>query len=153
MAERLVEVSDGNETVLHTFPITVGTSSGAAAHGDAEFEDKALQAAAHAQLVPDEDLATLTARMHVSRGGPLEPYGDDLDVLSQTRRGLQQAVRERAYLLWETDGCPPGQADAYWHRARDQQHRERAYVLWQQAGCPLGRADDDWRRIEEFEAL
>ena len=71
----------------------------------------------------------------------------------KTRRGLQQAVRERAYLLWEMDGCPPGQADKYWHRAREQQQRERAYVLWQQAGCPAGRADDDWRRIEAFEAL
>jgi len=153
MAERLVEVSDGNETVLHTFPITVGASDSNSAHADAEYEGKALQAAAHAQLVPDGDLATLTAKMHVSRGGPLQPYGDDLDVLSQTKRGLQQAVRERAYLLWETDGCPAGQADEYWHRAREQQHRERAYVLWQQAGCPEGRADDDWRRIEEFEAL
>ena len=28
-------------------------------------------------------------------------------------------IRERAYLLWEADGCPEGRADEYWERARE----------------------------------
>jgi len=28
-------------------------------------------------------------------------------------------VRERAYFLWEADGCPVGQADEFWERARE----------------------------------
>jgi hypothetical protein len=28
-------------------------------------------------------------------------------------------IRERAYLLWEQDGCPHGRADEYWERARE----------------------------------
>jgi hypothetical protein len=30
----------------------------------------------------------------------------------------EDQVRLRAYELWEADGCPPGQPDEYWHRAR-----------------------------------
>jgi hypothetical protein len=45
------------------------------------------------------------------------------------KRSLDQIVRERAYLLWEKDGCPHGCAEEYWHRAHDQRLRERAYVL------------------------
>jgi len=149
MAERLVDVLDSRKTVLHTFPVTVG---GPDAPSDAQYEDKASKAAAHAQLVPDAELPSLTTRMHVSRGGALAPYGDDSDVMSQTKKALEQAVREHAYFLWQEDGCPVGRADEYWQRAHDQHLRERAYVLWQQEGCPDGRADEHWRLTEEFQA-
>jgi hypothetical protein len=152
MPERLVDVSGSNKTVLHTFPITLRGSDGDIMPKDAEYEEKALMAAAHAQLVPGADLKHLTTRMHVSRSGPLEPFGDDWDVLSQTKQGLDQVVRERAYLLWEMDGCPQGVADEYWHRAHDQHLRERAYVLWEQEGCPSGQADEHWHRTQEFES-
>jgi hypothetical protein len=52
---------------------------------DTEYEEKALKAAAHAQLVPNADLESLTTRMHARRSGPLEPFGDDRDVLSWIR--------------------------------------------------------------------
>ncbi len=150
MEERLVDVlHSSGAAVIHTFPITIGGSD--IASKDAEYEEKALKAAAYAQLVPDADLKCLTTRMHVSRGGALEPYGDDRDVLSQTKQSLDQVVRERAYFLWEQEGCPEGRADEYWHRAHDQHLRERAYVLWRQKGCPEGRADEHWRRTREFE--
>jgi hypothetical protein len=29
--------------------------------------------------------------------------------------------------------------------------RERAYFLWQQDGCPEGRADEHWQQSCEFE--
>ena len=96
MPERLVDVSGSNRTVLHTFPITLSGSDGEVMPKDTEYEEKALRAAAHAQLVPDADLENLTTRMHASRSGQLEPFGDDRDVLSQTKRGLDQVVRERA---------------------------------------------------------
>ena len=150
--ERLVDVLGINKTVLHTFPITLGESGSAVAPIDADYEEKALRAAAHAQLSPDADLKNLTTRMHVSRGGPLEPFGDELDVSSQTKEGLDQMVRERAYFLWEMDGCPHGDADEYWHRAHEQHLRERAYALWQQEGYSVGRADEYWYRTQEFES-
>ena len=76
MAERLVDVLNSSKAaVIHTFPITIGGLD--IASKEAEYEEKALKAAAHAQLVPDADLKGLTTRMHVSRGGALEPYGDD----------------------------------------------------------------------------
>jgi Protein of unknown function (DUF2934) len=152
MTERLVDVSGNNQNVIHTFPVTIGGSSVDVTPKDAEYEEKALQAAAYAQLVPDSDLKNLTTRMHVSRSGQLEPYGDDRAVLSQTKQGLDQAVRARAYFLWESDGCPHGGAEEYWHRAHDQHLRERAYILWQQEGCPAGRADEFWHRTYEFES-
>lgn len=149
MAERLVDVLNTNKTVLHTYPITIGDSD--IASKDAEYEGKASRAAAHAQLVPDADLKSLTTRMHIGRGGALAPYGDGRDVLSQTKQGLDQAVRERAYFLWQQEGCQDGRANEYWDRAHEQHLRKRAYVLWQQEGCPEGRADEYWHRTREFE--
>lgn len=49
MTERLVDVSSSNKTVLHTFPVTI---VGGLTPKDAEYEEKALKAAVHAQLVP-----------------------------------------------------------------------------------------------------
>ena len=150
MTERLVDVLDRNGAVIHTYPITIPESDNEA--DDAKYKAKALEAASHGRLVPDADLGSLTARMHVSRGGRMAPSGDNLPGDSQTKVGLEQVVRERAYFLWEQEGRPGGRAEEYWHRALDQHLRERAYVLWQQEGSPEGRADEYWRRVLDFEA-
>jgi len=71
---------------------------------------------------------------------------------SETKRALDEGVRERAYLFWEKDGRPDGRAEEHWQRARDQHLRERAYVLWQQEGSPEGRQDEHSRRLVDFQA-
>ena len=149
MSERLVDILNGNDAVVHTFPVTVGNSSHASP--DAEYQAKGIEAAGHAQLVPDSGLGDLTARMHVSRGGALRPYGDGTSACSQTKQGLDQIVRERAYFLWEGEGRSEGRADEHWHRAHHRHLCERAYVLWQQQGCPEDQADQLWQRVVEFE--
>ncbi len=148
MTERLVDILNRHGLTIHTYPITLEDPAAA----DVDYERKALEAAAHGQLVPDDDLGKLTARMHISRGGHLQPSGDDVDSSSETKAGLEQEIRERAYLLWEKDGCPEGRSEEYWARALDQHLRNRAYVLWQQQGSHEGRADANWLRLEEFEA-
>ena len=105
----MVDVLNSGNTVLHTYPITIRGSG--VASKDAEYEAKASRAAANAHLVPDADLKGLTTRMHVSRSGALAPYGDDRDILSETKQGLDQVVRERAYVVWQQEGCPEGRAD------------------------------------------
>ena len=150
MPERLVDVLHSNGLVIHTYPVTLDGSGGSAS--DDDYKAKALEAAAHGRLVPDAELGSLTARMHVSRGGPLQPYGDQVSSTSETKLGLEQAVRERAYFLWEQEGRPEGRADEYWDRALDEHLRERAYVLWQQEGSPEGGADQYWHRLREFQA-
>jgi hypothetical protein len=137
MAERLVDVLYRSGTVIHTYPVTLDDLAEAA--DEAAYEAKALEAAAHGRLVPDSELGTLTARIHVSRGGQMAPYGDNLAGNSETKASLEQTVRERAYLLWKEDGMPEGRADEYWHRAHDQHLRDRAYVLWEQ-GPPRRRS-------------
>ena len=72
-------------------------------------------------------------------------------MLSETKQSLDQVVRERAYLLWEKDGCPHDRSEEYWHLAHDQRLRERAYVLWRQEGCPEGRAEEQWHRSRRCE--
>jgi hypothetical protein len=56
--------------------------------------------------------------------------------------GPGQLVRERAYFLWENDGCPDGRAN--WQKAHDEHLQGRAYILWQQEGSPEGQADEQW---------
>jgi hypothetical protein len=53
MAEDLVDVLNSDGAVVHTFPITLDSSDIAP---DADYEFKAFEAAAHAQLVPDAEL-------------------------------------------------------------------------------------------------
>ena len=104
MPERLVDVEKHGSKVLHTFPVTIS----APAVEEEAFKEKALEAAGNAKLVPNEELESLNAKMHVSRGGQLTPYGDPHGVLAETKAGLDQVVRERASLLWEQAGRPDG---------------------------------------------
>jgi hypothetical protein len=39
-------------------------------------------------------------------------------------QGSDERVRVRAYLMWEADGKPDGEADLYWHRARERMEAE-----------------------------
>ena len=149
MTERLVDVLDNSGAVLHTYPITLGELGDVP--DDAAYEQKALEAAAHGRLVPDAELRSLTARIHVSRGGQLSSYGDEVQRDSETKVGLEQAVRERAYALWEQDGRPKRALRSI-GIALDEHLRQRAYTLWQQDGSPAGRADEYWDRLIKFQA-
>jgi hypothetical protein len=144
MAEKLVDVIH-HGSVIHTYPVTLSDKA-----TDGEFIARALEAAAHGQLVPDDQLGSLTGEMHVSRGGSLG-HGDPVAGDSETKAGLARLVRERAHALWEQDGCPEGRDEEYWFRARDEHLRERAYVLWQQEGSPEGGADEYWNRLRDFQ--
>lgn len=69
---------------------------------------------------------------------------------------LKQRIRERAYRLWEEEGCPEGRSDEYWARAMAEIHdelnhriRERAYQLWEEEGRPEGDSDELWARAAE----
>ena len=147
MPERLVDIERQGLELLHTFPVTVSPPS----DDDEAFKQKALEAAGHAKLVPNEELESLNAKMHVSRGGQLTPYGDPLGVLAETKAGLDQFVRDRAYFLWEQAGRPEGRADDFWHQAQYHRFCERAYALWEREGCPEGKADEYWYRTRAFE--
>ena len=147
MSERLVDVERRGAELLHTFPVTINPPT----DEEEAFKHKALEAAAHAKLVPKEELGSLNAKIHVSRGGQLTPYGDPLGVLAETKAGLDQVVRERAYLLWEQAGRPEGRADDFWRQAQHQHFSERAYALWEREGCPEGKADEHWYRTRAFE--
>ena len=145
--EKLIDVVKDAHNVLHTFPVETPDPepTGAKAH------DKALSAATHAQLVPAEDFVKLSTREHVSRGGPLTPYGDSRDVTTETRAALEQSVRDRAYFLWEDAGSPDGREDEFWHQAREAHFRERAYRLWDYEGRPEGHADRHWHWTRDYE--
>ena len=93
MPERLVDIEKQGSKVLHTFPVTISAPA-----EEQAFKEKALEAAGNAKLVPNEELDSLNAKMHVSRSGQLTPYGDPHGVLAQTKAGLDQ-VRSRARLL------------------------------------------------------
>ncbi len=148
MPERLVDVVKHGLNLLHTFPVKVPD----AAAEEAAFHEKAKDAATFAQVVPPHELDTLSTRLHVDRGGPLLPYGDRFGVLAETKEGLEQFDRERAYALWEQAGRPEGQADAFWHAAQQQRFRDRAYLLWEREGHPEGRADEHWHRTRGYES-
>ena len=72
-------------------------------------------------------------------------------MLAETKAGLDQVVRECAYLLWEQAGRPDGSADDHWHQAQHQRFCERAYAMWERDGRPEGKADEHWHRIRGFE--
>lgn len=40
----------------------------------------------------------------------------------------QELIRERAYSLWEDDGCPQGKSDYYWFKAAEQIAAKRTFL-------------------------
>ena len=89
MPERLVDVLY-KANVIHTFPVLIEDDD---ASSDQPYINKALRLAQHAKSVPREQMDQLSARMHVSRGGQLLPYGDDRHVLEGTKQGLEKRTR------------------------------------------------------------
>ena len=120
MKECLVDVLNDRGTVLHVFPIPVEDQDGTPKAVDPENE--ALKLAAVMQLAPETEAATLHTRPHVSRGGPLTPYSDVLELRLQKFERAEQRIRERAYFLWQQEGCPENRADEHWYRARELEH-------------------------------
>jgi hypothetical protein len=115
MPERLVDVLNDKNNVLHVFPVQIEADD--APLKETVFEQEAVKAAVAAEIVPPTEAPNLKARPHVSRGGPLMPYGDALQTKQEQKMRLEGQIRERAYFLWQEAGCPDDQADEFWHRA------------------------------------
>ncbi len=122
MKECLVDVLNSRGTVLHVFPIAVEDQDGTPKAVNPERE--ALKLAN--QLVSETEADALQARPHVSRGGPLTPYGDVLELKFQKLDRIERRIRERAYFLWRQEGCPESRADEHWHRARELEHSDQS---------------------------
>jgi hypothetical protein len=120
MQERLIDVLNDKNNVLHVFPVQIEGDD--ASLKEVDFEQEALKAAIAAEIVPPSEKKTLKARPHVSRGGPLMPYGDALQTKKEQEMRLEACIRERAYFLWQEAGGPDNQADGFWHRACEIQH-------------------------------
>lgn len=116
MKDCLVDVLNARGTLLHVFPIAVENQEGSSMAVDPERE--ALRLAALMQLVPETEAATLHTRPHVGRGGPLTPYSDVLETRLQMLERAERRIRERAYFLWQEEGCSENRADEHWHAAR-----------------------------------
>jgi hypothetical protein len=126
MTKRLVDILDASKNAIPSQLVTPSAGR------DADFMAKGQEPAVNGQFVPDAELARLTAGIHDSHEGRTAPDDDHLAGDSQTKTGLEQEIRERAYLLWEQEGRLEGRSDEYWHRALDQHLPERVYTLWQQ---------------------
>jgi len=115
MKECLVDVLNARNTVLHVFPIALEGQDGNPRPVNPEQE--ALKLAAIMQIVPETE--ELHARPHVGRGGQLLPYGDAVELKHEICERTEQRIRERAYFLWQQEGCSENRADEHWHRARE----------------------------------
>ena len=60
-------------------------------------------------------------------------------------KAWQEKVRERAYALWEREGCPEGRAEQFWLVAEQELRAERRR--------PGGRPDHPWTEDMVDEAL
>ena len=115
MQERLVDVLNDKNNVLHVFPVQIEAPD--APLKEADLERKALEAAVASEIVPKSEKKKLKARLHVGRGGPLMPYGDALQTKNEQQMRFEERIRERAYFLWQEAGCPDNQADGFWQHA------------------------------------
>ena len=115
MAERLVDVLNDKNNLLHVFPVQIEADD--APRKEADFGQEAVKAAVEAEIVPPNEAPKLKARPHVSRGGPLMPYSDALQTKNEQRMRLEERIRERAYFLWQEAGYPENRAEDFWHRA------------------------------------
>lgn len=117
MEERLVDVLNDKNIVLHVFPVAVERQD--TPPKGVDFEQEALKIAIAEKMVPETDSARLHARLHVSRGGPLTPFADALQTKREQTKRIEQRIRDRAYFLWQEAGCAENRADEDWYRARE----------------------------------
>jgi hypothetical protein len=117
MPERLVDVLNDKNNVLHVFPVQIEADD--VPVKDTDLEQEAIKAAVAAEIVAPAEVPKLKARPHVSRGGRLMPYGDAVQTKNEQKIRLEQRIRERAYFLWQKAGYPDNQADELWHRASE----------------------------------
>lgn len=115
MKECLIDVLNARNTVVHVFPIPVENQDGTPRPVNPEQE--ALELAVAMQIVPETE--PLQARPRVCRGGPLLPYGDLVEIKHEMCERAEQPIRERAYFLWQQEGCSENRADEHWHKARE----------------------------------
>lgn len=115
MEERLVDVLNDKNNVLHVLPVVVESHD--TPLRDTDFTQEALKIAVAKDIVPEAEADLLRARLHVSRGGQLAPYGDALQVKCDQEKRFQQRIRDRAYFLWQEAGCAEGRADDFWYSA------------------------------------
>jgi hypothetical protein len=95
MPERLVDVEKEGAKVLDTFLYDQRPRCG---RGGVQGE--AIAGGGQREVGPERGTPESECQEHVSRGGQLTPYGDPHGMLADTKAGLDQVVRERAYLLW-----------------------------------------------------
>ena len=124
MKECLVDVLNAHDTVLHVFPVAVEGKGDTPK--DTECIQEAMKIATDLQLVPESEAGGLHARMHVSRGGQLTPFGDVLEVRRQSQERAEQRIRTLAHFLWQQEGCPENQAEKHWHQAGEIEGRGSA---------------------------
>ena len=58
---------------------------------------------------------------------------------------------QRSLNLTIPAGRSEGRADDFWHQAQHERFSERAYALWEQEGCPEGKAEEHWFQTRAFE--
>ena len=114
MEERLVDVLDGHNRILHVFPVPAYGG-----RSEEECVQQAVQEATHLKLVPDEDVPRLHGRPHVCRGGSLTPVADVLQLRADEEDRRRDAIRTRAYFMWIDAGRPSGMAEQHWTQAME----------------------------------
>jgi hypothetical protein len=147
--EHLVDIRNDRQTVIHTYPISV--SSDNIPVTEDQIKDKAIKAAKFSRLVPGDEAGTLTAEMHVSRSGQLQPYGNKLPNSAETIDAIKSDISDRAYFLWQNNGSQEEKADYYWKLGEEEHFRIRAYALWEQEGKPENRDKYFWYEAQNFE--
>src|ERR1051325_1753308 len=149
MVERLVDVLDSRGNLRHVFPIRIEGSGNL----NSQYEKKALEAAIFEKLVPDNEVSGLTARMHISRSGPLEPYADDRDARAQTKASLDQILRERAYALWEQEGRPEGGPPSIGSLRRNSTFTSALTLSGNRRGGRKGELTNIWTELVNLKSL
>jgi hypothetical protein len=86
---------------------------------------------------PDAEISRTTAAAlnfaHPADSGHDWRSNDETIIMEQT---LEQRIRERAYALWQANGCAIGQAEQHWLAAE----REVLAILTTQAPAPVPTA-------------
>jgi hypothetical protein len=146
--EQLVDVLNDKQHVLHTYPVTDTIPI-----TDEEIKEKAVKAAKFTNLVPGEEAGTLTTRLHVSRRGQLQPYGNKVPADAESAERIRSDISDRAYFLWQNDIDSEKPSDYYWRIAEEEHLKIRSYTLWEQEGRSEDpdAADRYWYSTKEYE--
>ena len=148
MPERLVDVEKQGSKVLHTFP-----NHDQRPRCGGGVQGEGVGSGGQCEVGPQRGTRESERQDACQPRRPTDPIRRSAWCAGRDQGGPGPGRSRARLFALGASGRPDGRAGDFWHQAQHQRFSERAYALWEREGCPEGKADEHWLRIRAFEEI